>query len=257
MVIDLSFIQLMFIYLLPILVIVFMNDVKMRKDIINAVVRMSIQLSIIGFILIFLFEKAPNYFSIFYLFIMIFFATRTMKSRIGSINKNSIKSLLICPIISLAYFMFFVIQPEPKYLIDPQYLIPIFGMILGNTLTALVLTQETLDKSLQDTGNKLLMMIEMGVKPNIVVKELYKTVLKTAISPILTSMFAIGLVSLPGMMTGQILSGVSPLIAIKYQIAIMIIILTSSFFTSYFYLQFEKKNMVLKNNQINLEKFVT
>ena len=100
-----------------------------------------------------------------------------------------------------------VLQLSPWYL--PRYLIPLAGMIYANAMNGISLAGERL---------------EAEVNREIVYEEARKTALQASLIPITNSLFAVGLVSLPGMMTGQILSGVSPLIAVRYQIMVMCMI---------------------------------
>ncbi|MEP2507721.1 MAG: ABC transporter permease, partial [Reichenbachiella sp.] len=97
-----------------------------------------------------------------------------------------------------------VLMLDPWYL--PQYLIPLAGMIFANAMNSVSLA-----------GERLTSELSRGVDYT----EARNTALRAALIPITNSLFAVGLVSLPGMMTGQILSGVSPLIAVRYQIMVM------------------------------------
>ena len=104
-----------------------------------------------------------------------------------------------------------VVQIEPWYL--PRYMIPLAGMVFANAMTAVSLAAERLNSELGH-GQAW--------------PEARLAAYNAAMIPVINSLFAVGLVSLPGMMTGQILSGVSPLIAARYQVVVMCMIFASA-----------------------------
>ena len=104
-----------------------------------------------------------------------------------------------------------VLQMEPWYL--PRYMIPLAGMVFANAMTAVSLAAERLYAELEHTSD--------WEKARLIAYQ-------AAMIPVINSLFAVGLVSIPGMMTGQILSGVSPLIAARYQIMVMCMIFSSA-----------------------------
>jgi len=120
--------------------------------------------------------------------------------------------------------VFGVLDLEPWY--EPRYLIPLAGMIFANAMNAVSIAAERLESEI-DRGN---VYIEARVISY-----------KAALIPRINILFAVGLVSLPGMMTGQILSGVDPLIAVRYQIMVMLMILGSAGISVAIYLMFLKK----------------
>jgi putative ABC transport system permease protein len=113
--------------------------------------------------------------------------------------------------LTLALVTQLVLRLEPWYL--PRYTIPLAGMVFANAMTAVSLAAERLYAELQH-----------GIQW----EEARMTAYQTAMIPVINSLFAVGLVSLPGMMTGQILSGVSPLVAARYQIMVMCMIFAAS-----------------------------
>lgn len=115
-----------------------------------------------------------------------------------------------------------IINIEPWY--HPQYLIPIMGMLLGNTMNGIAIT---LDRLLEDTWNQRAMIetrLLLGHTSEEAISELKRKALRAGMIPLINSMAVAGIVSLPGMMTGQILSGSPPLEAAKYQILIFFLI---------------------------------
>ena len=138
-IINLSIEQMLLAYLLVIIIIFLIKDRSLKKELSISIVRMSTQLLIIGFVLIILFEQLPNYISLLYLGVMLFFATRTMKRRTKVLRKSAIYAMIIGSLSALFYFLIFIVQPGITQILNPRYMIPIYGMLLGNTLTTLVL----------------------------------------------------------------------------------------------------------------------
>tara|TARA_Y100001970_G_scaffold138304_1_gene170214 strand:- start:110 stop:610 length:501 start_codon:yes stop_codon:yes gene_type:complete len=132
-------------------------------------------------------------------------------------------SILIGGGIPLFLVTRFVLQLEPWYL--PRYIIPLAGMIFASSMNGISLAAERLRSE---------------IKENVNYNNATNIALKTALIPITNSLFAVGLVSLPGMMTGQILSGISPHIAIRYQIMVMCMIFSAVGLSSYLFLTIAK-----------------
>lgn len=114
------------------------------------------------------------------------------------------------------------LRPDPWY--DPRYAIPLLGMVLGNTMTGIALGLNTLAGDLARGRAGVEAQLALGQDRRRAMAPLVRRALKTALMPIVNSMAATGLVSLPGMMTGQILAGAAPVEAVKYQILIMFLI---------------------------------
>ncbi len=106
----------------------------------------------------------------------------------------------------------------------PQYLLPLLGMVLGNTLTGLSLALDRLMRDLDERRPEVEQELAVGASLWEATRPLVQEALRTGLIPILNSMSVAGLVSLPGMMTGQILDGAPPLGAVAYQIVVMFMI---------------------------------
>jgi putative ABC transport system permease protein len=127
---------------------------------------------------------------------------------------------------STAYLVILVIQPTHYY--DAHYIVPLAGMILGNCLQGNVIALERFYSSLRKNENEYTTFLMLGATRWEAVRPYFRDAVKAAINPTIASMATMGVVSLPGMMTGQILGGSEPWLAVKYQIAIMICIFTST-----------------------------
>ena len=115
-----------------------------------------------------------------------------------------------------------IVQPEPWYL--PQYSIPLLGMLLGNTLNGITLGLDNLTRNVWEQRAVIDGRLALGETWTRAISDIRRDSIRVGMIPIINAMSVAGLVSLPGMMTGQILAGVPPLEAVKYQILIMFLI---------------------------------
>jgi putative ABC transport system permease protein len=124
-----------------------------------------------------------------------------------------------------------VINYSPWY--DPRYLIPLAGMIIGNSMNGASLAAERLAAGLRERREEIETAICLGATARQAAEPVVRQAFQAALMPTINTMAAMGIVSLPGMMTGQILSGTEPIIAVRYQIAIMCAITGAVGITSY------------------------
>jgi putative ABC transport system permease protein len=115
-----------------------------------------------------------------------------------------------------------IIQPEPWY--QPQYLIPLLGMLLGNTMSGIAISLESITQQAWRERGAIEARLMLGSNWSEAIARLRRDALRAGLIPIVNSMAAAGIVSLPGMMTGQILAGSPPLEAAKYQLMILLLI---------------------------------
>lgn len=213
------------------LIIINRNGIRREKDVLVASVRMSLQLMVAGLILISIMDSSSPWLSLFVLafmeFMALFDTINPVKDKINKRMKGVIiSSMLIGSISILLYFLIGIVRIKPFY--DPQYLVTIGGMILGNSMTALSLTLNNMLKGVEDGREKIEGALMLGASPREAMREIIENTFDNSILPTLKKMMSMGTITLPGMMSGQILSGSSPMIAIKYQIAIMLAILASA-----------------------------
>lgn len=253
-IIDISYLKLIIAFIFPLSISIYLSQIgsNLGKDILKSSLLMTLRLVILGFFLMFLLKPEYYKISVFYVFFMLFFAIRTLKQRISFYHKTiyiqGIIALILGSFLLLIYFLLLIIRPTP--LINTQYVIPIYGMILGNTLTGLVISINSFNQMITTKSDYYDTLINLGLNPHKIFREISKEIITTGLVPIMTMISTIGFISLPGLMTGQILSGTSPLIAIKYQIAIMFCILGSGAVTILIFIYLLKKKMINKYNQI-------
>jgi len=226
-IISLNIAQFAMIYFLLLIILFVMKKYKIdqTKLLFVASVRMTVQLVLAGLILTYIFENPHPIFTVIYIFVMTGFAIYLTLQRNKSINKT----FKIIVGISLAasgisVVCFFIVIIVGASLFNPQYTIPISGMIIGNALTGVSLGVKTFSENIYSQRIKIDALINMGVTPQKILTPFVSQAIETALLPTLNSMVGMGIISLPGMMTGQILSGTMPMTAIFYQIAIIIAI---------------------------------
>lgn len=204
--------------------------IKLIKETLLSVFRMTIQLLLVGFYLQFVFQLNAWWLNLLWVIIMITVANFTVVRRANL--KQRIFFFPIYPAIFLGslaiilYFMILVIKPAPIF--DARYLIPLSGMILGNCLRSNVIALERFYASLKRNRMEYFTYLTLGASKKEAILPYLKEACAAALAPTIATIATIGLVALPGMMTGVILGGASPMIAIKYQIAIMIAIFSST-----------------------------
>lgn len=221
--------QFLLIYLLLILVLLIMRKCRIdqTKLMITASIKMTVQLVLAGLILTYIFENRHPVFTIAYLTAMIGFTIHRVLSKNKELNKRfKIITAASITLPGIFVILYFVCLVAGQSALNPQYVIPISGMIMGNTMTGVSLGVKTFRETLKDQTGKINALLCAGAAPDIILRPFVKQALETAMLPTLNSMLGMGIVSLPGMMTGQILAGTVPATAILYQIAIMIAICT-------------------------------
>ncbi len=226
------------------------NIDKMKLLIISSM-KMTVQLIFAGLILTYIFKGSSPFFTFLYLTIMILFTIHRVLSRNKELNKQFKQtiaaSIAFSGVFVIIYFVRVVIGES---ILNPQYVIPIAGMIMGNTMTGVLLGIKTFREALDGQQAKINALLCAGASPNKILLPFVKQALETAMIPTINSMISMGIVSLPGMMTGQILAGTLPTTAILYQIAIMIAICTAVTCSCFGSLFFGYKTLIDKKSQI-------
>ncbi|MCL1057700.1 ABC transporter permease [Shewanella gelidimarina] len=198
----------------------------LSKDMLSAVVRMLVQLVLVGVYLQYLFELNSLSVNLLWLLLMLLIGASAIVSKAKLSRK-----LLYLPVLaglSLGLFpvlwlmIVYLLAPEPLY--SAQYLIPAAGMLLGNCLSGNIVALQRLFGAFEDRKTEYEGSLALGATAYQAALPFVQSAMQQSFAPILASMATTGLVTLPGMMTGQILGGVDPLIAIKYQIVILVAI---------------------------------
>lgn len=144
-----------------------------------------------------------------------------------------------------------IVSPTPWY--SPQYAIPLLGMLLGNTMNGISLGMDKLNQSVYQQRLIIEQRLMLGQTYHEAIKEIRAESIRTGMIPIINSMAIAGLVSLPGMMTGQILSGTPPIEAVKYQILIFFLIAAGTGFGIMLAVSMIAKRLFDDRQRLNLE----
>lgn len=245
-----------YLFILILLAIVRWRKIPREKEIIISTLRMTIQLVLVGYVLVYIFENENMFYSLIVLVIMETFAIYNIYKRAKhQLSKNLKKiiaiSMVTGTLLSFFYFNFVVVQFSPWY--DPRYFITIAGMLIGNSMTGITLGVSSLMEGFISRKKEVEAALMLGATPNKASKGIVNRAFDSAILPTINNMVGMGIVFLPGMMTGVILSGASPLEAIKYQIAIMLGITGSVSLSVILFLYFGYKTFFNNYAQLHIK----
>lgn len=226
---NISLLDLLWVMIPVIIVIViYMRWTEDRTTLFYALFRMLIQLILIGYVLTYIFESKSPYLVVFILSVMLIAASmislRPLQKRQKSLYLYAFISIIVGGIFTLIIVTTGVLELSFWY--EPRILIPLAGMIFANSMNAVSIAAER---------------FESETSRNVNYVDARAISYKASLIPIINALFAVGLVSLPGMMTGQILSGVDPLMAVRYQMMVMLMILGSAGISVAVYLVLLKK----------------
>nr|WP_272507426.1 ABC transporter permease [Clostridium aestuarii] len=224
---------MLFFIFIPIFLLNRFLKIKVNKNIIYSTSRMIIQLSLVGIYLQYLFNFNNVILNLFYVIIMVVAASFSIIKSCKLKIKNFISPVFFAVIIPhffmIMYFNYFVAKINNIF--DAKYLITIGGMLLGNCLSGNIIGLNSFYNTIKENEKEYFYSLGLGASRLQALNPYFKKAILSSINPTLASMATIGLVALPGMMTGQILGGSIPVVAIKYQIAIMIAVFVTRYFS--------------------------
>lgn len=232
---DISWANLFLGYLVLIIpiYILYWFQTGLVKQAIISIIRMTIQLFLVGVYLEFMFKLNNSWINIAWVFIMIFVASYVTIRR----NKLNIKmffipvfiAIIISIIIIDTFFIGLVIRTE--YFFEARFFIPISGMIIGNCMERNIIALNSYHRSISRESLMYKYCLANGSTRSEALQPYIKEAIKTSFNPLLANMSVIGLIALPGIMTGQILGGSSPGVAIKYQIMLLMSVFIGTMIT--------------------------
>jgi len=241
--------------------ITYFSKLGITATLVIAAARTVIQLMLIGLVLKALFANAQLIWiavmSLFMVMVAGYEITARQKHRFTGLWSYSIGistmfiSSFSITIIALAV----IIQPDPWY--QPQYAIPLLGMMLGNTMNGVSLAVDRLTTSIAQNRGVIEAQLILGYSSQTAISSLLRDSIRTGMIPIINAMAAAGVVSLPGMMTGQILSGTAPMEAVKYQILIMFLITASTGFSTVLAARLTARRLFDERHRMRLDRLRT
>ncbi|MGK7926816.1 MAG: iron export ABC transporter permease subunit FetB [Spirulina sp.] len=191
-----------------------------------ATVRTVVQLLVAGYLLAFIFALDTPWAVAIALIFMLSVAAIVTHNRIAPKHKPLLPiiwgSLLASLLLTLSYIIVAIVRPQIWY--SPQYLIPLGGMILGNAMNAAAISGERLASTIDRSAIEIETHLSLGATSQQAVAAYRKDAIRAGLIPLINRMMVVGLVTLPGVLTGQVLSGIDPLDAAFYQILIMFMV---------------------------------
>jgi putative ABC transport system permease protein len=198
----------------------------LEKRLAIAAVRTVVQLLLLGYVLKWVFGVDSPWALAPVLGVMFFTASRAAVNRASRRYRraqlDAFITLMLCGLVTVALVTRVIVGVTPWY--NAQYVIPLLGMILGNSLTGISLCLDQLLEQFSENRALIEMELMHGATRNEASRDSLRKAVQRGMIPIINSMMVVGLVSLPGMMTGQILAGNPPLQAVQYQIVVMFMI---------------------------------
>lgn len=203
---------------------------RVERRLAVAALRTIVQLLLVGYVLKWVFDIRSFLVLAPVLLLMVIAATHTAVTRpsrsFAGASWHTFLTLVAVGMIVTFTATKLIIAVRPWY--EPRYLIPLLGMVLGNTMTSLALCMDQLLETLADRRAEVEMELALGATRWEAARGPLGDAVRRGMIPIINSMMVVGLVHLPGMMTGQILAGADPVVAVKYQIMIMFMLAAGS-----------------------------
>jgi putative ABC transport system permease protein len=202
----------------------------LEKDTIIATVRSIFQLLIVGYILKFVFASEHYIFIILMLMLMIGAATQNARKKGRSIKGMTWKlvvTFLFVEMLTQAILIGFHITPPTA-----QYIIPISGMVVGNSMVLAILFLNRFTAEVEARHDETELILSLGGTPKQAIQTSLISSIKASTIPTIEGQKTIGLVQLPGMMSGQIIAGANPVQAVQFQLLILFLLLTTAVVTS-------------------------
>ncbi|HID97156.1 MAG TPA: iron export ABC transporter permease subunit FetB [Thermodesulfobacteriaceae bacterium] len=230
----------------------------LERRLLLSAARCTIQLGMVGLILDWVFNIHHPAPVVAWLVVMLLFASREAvarsKWRYAGIRFDALLTMIFSAFVVGGVITQMVIGIEPWY--NPQYVIPILGMIFGNSLNGISLCLDRLIEHIRSRSDEIELLIAYGATRPEAVAEPLQTAVKTGMIPIINNMAMAGVVSLPGMMTGQILAGSPPMQAVGYQMIVMFMITAACALGAMAIATMVSRRLVSPNGMLKLDKLI-
>lgn len=194
------------------------------RDFIVGAIRTIVQLVLVGYVLVYIFALDRWYITLAALILMLLVASRAAAGRLKRKPNRQLQwmtgaAMLIGSSFTLIYIATLVVRVRPWH--DPRYLIPLFGMIVGSSMNGAAIAIERLTGEMQARAAEIEAYLALGANYRQASAQPLQQALRASLIPTVNGLMVVGIVTLPGMMTGQILAGASPLTAVRYQIVVV------------------------------------
>jgi len=234
------------------------QKLAISKRYLIAATRTVVQLSLIGLVLKFLFAQQSVYWVVGWAVVILLIAGREAIARqqykflSGWSYSLSTLSIFVSSFSVSIFVLLAVIQQTPWY--QPQYAIPILSMVIGNTMTAVALALDQLTTQTWQHQAVIENRLALGEGWQEAIGDIKRQSIRVGMIPIINAMAAAGLVNLPGMMTGQILSGTPPTEAVKYQILIMLMIASGAAIASIIAISLGARHLFDERHRLRVDR---
>ncbi|MGE5454022.1 MAG: ABC transporter permease [Methylocystaceae bacterium] len=212
------------------MIISYWQQLELERDILVGAVRTVIQLLAIGYVLLYILNSHRVAYIFIMLALMIWVAVNNAAKRgqgIPGVKWYLALAITLSEAVVISILVIAKIAP-----FSAQYVIPLSGMVIGNSMVAGGLVLNRLRAEAEGRREEILVYLTLGATSRQAAANAIKQTIKAAMIPTVDSMKTVGLVQLPGMMTGLIIAGVSPLAAVKYQVVVMFMIAATAAITS-------------------------
>ncbi len=238
------------ILLLIAVLVSYFNRLKAEKDLIVGGIRAAIQLILIGYVLNYIFSLNTIGSQLLLLFIMTLIASHTAKGRAKEVKNSGLLAffgIMAGTITSIGVLLILgIIKPEPRYLI------PLGGMVIGNTMNASALALDRFYHELKNNTPKILFALSLGMSTKDASLFYIRKAIRAAMTPIINTLKIVGLIQLPGAMTGMLVAGASPMEAAMFQLVIMYMIAAAVGTGSMVALLFARKRLFYRDITLKL-----
>jgi putative ABC transport system permease protein len=230
------------------------------RNLLIAALRTVIQLALIGLVLEALFASSGFQWIALMALVMLLVAGREVVARQGRRLQGwwafgiGTGSMFVSSFSVTVLALSVVIGPDPWY--TPQYAIPLLGMMLGNTMTGVSLALDRLNESVWRQRAVIENRLMLGQTWKQALEDIRRDAMRSGMMPSINAMAAAGIVSLPGMMTGQILAGSPPAVAVKYQILAMLIITVGTGFGALMAVSWGGRRLFDDRERLRLDRLV-
>ncbi len=202
----------------------------LERDLLIGTIRAFAQLGVMGYVLKFIFDLDNAWLILLLFSFMVFWAAHAIRGRVGEEKVSIFIPTFISMVSSYTLVSILVtsviVQVRPWY--TPQYFIPLGGMIIGNSMNAITVSLDRLFADIRKQRNEVELALCLGATYQEATETILRDTIRAGMNPSINSLMTVGLVSIPGMMTGQILAGSDPVLAIKYQIIVMLMLVAST-----------------------------
>lgn len=200
------------------------------RDILVGTVRAVAQLYLMGYVLLYVFQFPLVWSTLGLFVVMIVFAARIVAHRARGKGPPVFRPILASMLLSYLVVTFLVVavvvQAQPWW--EPRYFLPLGGMVVGNSMNAMALAVERLFSEVSRRREEIESLLSLGAEPAEATAGIFGESVRAGMIPSINSLMGVGVVFIPGMMTGQILAGSDPVLAVKYQIVVMLMLVGST-----------------------------